>query len=120
MSCHDIGHGMASVANVVLDLYESGQINKDAAIHLVNACRNGVNWCDGNENEAFESVVEAGYCGLCFEKKEDLSNIYDNDLGYRVMYEVFRAYDNTAAHYILCPDCKAKVIAEWKAKHSRQ
>ena len=117
MSCHDIGRGMASVADVVLELYESGQINKDAAIRLVNACRNGVHWCDGNENEAMESVVEAGYCGLCFEKKEGLSNVCDNDLGYPEKYQVFRAYDNTAAHNVMCPECKARVIAEWKAKH---
>ena len=115
MSCHDIGHGMASVADVVLELYQNGQIKKEVAIRLVNACRNGVYWCDGNEWEAIENVVEAGYCGLCFEKKEGLSNIYDNDLGYPEKYEVFRAYGETAAHYILCPECKERVLTQYKS-----
>ena len=64
MSCHDIGRGMNSVANVVLDLYESGQISKEGASRLVLACRKGVNWCDGNEGEAVEDVVERGYQGM--------------------------------------------------------
>ena len=37
MSCHDIGRGMASVANVVIGLYEGRQIGKDAAMRLVRA-----------------------------------------------------------------------------------
>ena len=80
MSCHDIGRGMASVANVVIELYEGGRIDKEASIRLIRACRKGVHWCDGNEDEAMETVVEVGYCGLCFEKKEGLSSVYDNDI----------------------------------------
>ena len=114
MSCHDIGRGMASVADVVIELYEGGKINKEAAMHLIHACRKGVHWCDGNEDEAMEPVVEAGYCGLCFEKKEDLSSVYDNDIGYPGKYEVFNSYDKTAANDCLCPECKAKVIGEYK------
>jgi len=116
MSCHDIGRGMASVANVIIELYEGGQIGKDAAIRLVRACREGVHWCDGNEDEAMETVVEAGYCGLCFEKKEGLSSVYDNDIGYPGKYDVFKAYDKTAAHDCPCPECKAKVIGEYREK----
>jgi len=116
MSCHDIGRGMASVANVVIELYEGGQIGKDAAIRLVRACRKGVHWCDGNEDEAMETVVEAGYCGLCFEKKEGLSSVYDNGIAYPDKYDVFKAYDKTAAHDCLCPECKAKVIGEYREK----
>ncbi len=114
MSCHDIGRGMASVANVVIDLYEEERIGKDVAMILIHACRKGVHWCDGNEGEAIDTVIEAGYCGLCFEEKEDLSSVYDNDLGYPDRYDVFRAYDKTAAHYFLCPECKAKVISEYR------
>ena len=116
MSCHDIGRGMASVANVVIELYEGGQIGKDAAIRLVHACRKGVHWCDGNEDEAMQTVVEAGYCGLCFVKKEGLSSVYNNDIGYPGKYDVFKAYDKTAAHDCLCPECKAKVIGEYREK----
>lgn len=116
MSCHNIGRGMASVANVVIDLYEGNQISKDAAVRLIHACRRGVYWCDGNENEAMEPVEKAGYCGLCFEKKENLSSVFDNDLGYPKMYDVFKAYDDTAANDVLCPECKKRVIEEFKAR----
>ncbi len=116
MSCHDIGRGMASVANVVIGLYEGNQIGKEAAVHLIRACRKGVHWCDGNEGEAVETVVKAGYCGLCFEKKESLSNVFDNDIEYPGTYDVFDAYDDVAAHYHLCPECKQRVIREYKEK----
>ena len=36
MSCHDIGRGMASVANVVIELYKGGQIGKDAANYALS------------------------------------------------------------------------------------
>lgn len=116
MSCHDIGRGMDSVGAVVIELFESKQVSKDAAVRLILACRKGVNWCDGNEDEAIETVVEEGYCGLCFEKNKGLSNVYDNDLGYPDMYKVFDHYDKTAAHFFLCPKCKEKVIREYKQK----
>lgn len=117
MSCHDIGLGMASVANVVIELYEGGRFEKDVAIRLIRACRKGVHWCDGNEGEAMQTVVESGYCGLCFEKKEGLSWVFDNDLGYPDNYKVFKAYDITAAHNFLCQDCKTKVINEYRDKN---
>lgn len=116
MSCHDIGRGMASVAKVIINLYESNQINKGAAVRLIHACRKGVHWCDGNEGEAMDPVVEAGYCGLCFEKKENLSSVFDNDIGYPGMYDVFDDYDDTAAHDFLCPECKQHIISEYKEK----
>ena len=97
MSCHDIGRGMASVADVVVELYEENKIDKEAAMRLVYACRRGVHWCDGNESEAIETVADAGYCGLCFEKKDDLSSVYDNDLGYPQCYNVFKDFDADAA-----------------------
>ena len=116
MSCHDIGRGMNSVAEVVLDLYEGEEITKEAAIKLINACRKGVYWCDGNEGEAFEEVVERGYCGLCFEKSDKLTDVYENELAYPDTYHVFDDYDETAAHFFLCPECMKKVIGEYKKK----
>ena len=118
MSCHDIGRGMASVADVVVELYEENKIDKEAAMRLVYACRRGVHWCDGNESEAIETVADAGYCGLCFEKKDDLSSVYDNDLGYPQCYNVFKDFDADAAHFYLCPECKRRVINEYKKKNN--
>ena len=116
MSCHDIGRGLASVANVVINLYEGNQISKDAAIRLIHACRTGVHWCDGTEGEATEPVIQAGYCGLCFEKKENLSSVYDNDIGYPGSYHVFDDYDDIAANDILCPECKRRVVEDYRSK----
>jgi hypothetical protein len=117
MSCHDIGRGMASVADVVIELYEKKQVDKDAAIQLILACRKGVYWCDGNEYEAIETMIRAGYCGLCFEKKESLSSVFDNDLGSSYKYQVFKDYDKKAAHYYLCPECKQVVLDSFKEKN---
>ena len=107
---------MNAVSQTVLDLYEEKQISKESTMRLILACRKGVHWCDGNENEAMEEVVERGYCGMCFEKTMELTNVYENDLCYPNCYKVFDDYDNTAAHYWLCPNCKNRVITEYKEK----
>ncbi|MBR1919150.1 MAG: hypothetical protein IJ831_05950 [Spirochaetales bacterium] len=109
---------MSSVAKVVIELYESKMIGKEAANRLILACRKGVYWCDGNEDEAMESFEEAGYCGQCFEKTGNLSNVFDNDLGYPDMYNVYDDYDDTAANFCLCPECKQRVIDEYIQKHN--
>ena len=48
MSCHDIGQGMNSVVDVVVELYDHGKISRDAALKITNAARKGVHLCDGN------------------------------------------------------------------------
>ena len=120
MSCHDIGRGMNDVSKTVLDLYEENQISKESALRLIYACRKGVHWCDGNEGEAIDEVVERGYCGLCFKKTTELTDVYENDLHYPDSYKVFDDYDDIAAHYYLCPKCKSRVIMEYKQKIKNQ
>lgn len=115
MSCHDIGRGLNSVVKVVIGLYEQGQLSKEAAMPILCACRRGVNWCDGNEDEAMQALVDAGYCGLCLEKPDSVTNVYDNGLGYPEKYEVFDRYDKCAAHFFVCPRCKQRLIEEYKA-----
>lgn len=66
MSCHEIGRGMASVGRVVLDLYDEGCYDLETAKRLLQATIKGVNWCDGNEYEAEESL--AGRCAVCLKK----------------------------------------------------
>ncbi len=114
MSCHNIGRGLNSVSKVVLELYEGNELSKSAVIRLIRACRRGVNWCDGNEYEAVDAVIEAGYCGLCFEKKGNLSSAFENGLQYPEKYDIFSAYELTAAHNYLCEDCKKRMIDEHK------
>ena len=109
MSCHDIGRGMNSVAIVVLNLYEEGLLSKKAAKDIIRACRKGVNWCDGNEDEAVEETRARGYCGLCFEKTDNsLMNVYDDDSD-----GVWRTYDENddiVVHQFVCPKCRQRLI----------
>ena len=113
MSCHDIGKGLNSVSKVVLELLDQGEITKDASRIILHACRKGVNRCDGNEDEAVQVLVEKGYCGICLNRSDTVSSVYDNDLGYPERYDVFDAYDDTAAHFFVCSTCKEKILAEY-------
>ena len=47
---------------------------------------------------------------------ERISSVFDNDIGYPGMYDVFDDYDDTAAHDFLCPECKQHIISEYKEK----
>ena len=64
MSCHDIGRGLSSVVKVILEKLDSGEISANTARDLLYACRKGVHWCDGNENEAMIQMhqMRCGYC----------------------------------------------------------
>lgn len=83
MSCHDIGRGMNSVVKVVDALFEEGKINIEAAKIIIEACKDGVHWCDGNEHEEYSvkmgdvynrivglqnSLVTDLLCPKCFEE----------------------------------------------------
>ena len=115
MSCHDIGRGLNSVVEVVIGLYAQGKLSKEAAIPILYACRKGVNWCDGNEDEAMQALVDTGYCGLCLEKSDSITNVYENGLEYPEKYNVFESYDKHAAHFFVCPGCKQRLIDAYKA-----
>lgn len=108
MSCHDIGRGMNSVTIVVLNLYEEGLLSQKAAKDIIRACRKGVNWCDGNEDEAVEETRARGYCGLCFEKSDILMNVYDDDS--RVVWRTYDDNDDIVVHQFICPKCRQRLI----------
>ena len=67
MSCHDIGRGMNSVVEVVIDMFDDGEITRAAAAKIIHAARKGVHWCDGNEYEAIDSI-RMKRCGYCLRK----------------------------------------------------
>ena len=114
MSCHDVGRALNSVTEIVIRQYEKGQITKDAFRIILRSCRQGVHWCDGNEDEAMQALEDAGYCGLCLEQNGEVSNIYDNDLGYPDCYKVFDRYDTFAAHYFVCHNCREQILESLK------
>ena len=123
MSNHEIGHAMSLLGEDILKLYEAGKISKEVCISIIRSYRDIACEYDGNDYEATESVVEAGYCGLCFEKHEDLSAVDDNDEDIeKGVYgdiddmdgdELFEDYWDTALHCYLCPKCKAEVSREY-------
>ena len=117
MSCHDIGKGLNSVAKIVIAQYQAGNLNKEACAAILHSCRKGVNWCDGNEHEAMQALVDAGICGCCLEETHDVSNVFDNELDVKHRYEVYRGYDKTAAHYYVCAACKKKILEQYVSDH---
>lgn len=64
MSCHRIGLGMNSVVEKSIEMFENEEIGLNACKKIIVACRNGVYWCDGNEDEAIACIIDC-YCGNC-------------------------------------------------------
>lgn len=75
MSCHDIGRGMNSVVKKVIFLLDNNKISTESAREIIAACRIGVNWCDGNEDEAVECIRKSR-CGWCLRKIERGNNLF--------------------------------------------
>ena len=67
MSCHRIGLGMNSVVEKSIEMFENEEIGLNACKKIIVACRNGVYWCDGNEDEAIACIIDC-YCGNCLRK----------------------------------------------------
>lgn len=86
MSCHDIGRGLSSVVKVILEKLDSGEISVDTARDLLYACRKGVHWCDGNENEAMIQMHQMR-CGYCLRKLSESDTIYS-------LYDISHSFEN--------------------------
>ena len=88
MSCHDIGHGVDFIIQNVLDMYEHGEISKEAALKMIRTFPQAVHYCDGNESEALGE--------------------------FRSPYEVWDAPQENGAFYgySLCLDCFRKFFSE--------
>ena len=123
MSNHDVGHAMSLAGEHILELYEAGKISKEACKSIIRAYTNAAGAYDGNSYEALESVVEAGYCGLCFEKFEELGDLFcnnedintlDQSKVYRYFYfrDTLRPMD-ILLHAYVCPECKEKLTREY-------
>lgn len=112
MSCHDIGRGMNSVVEIVIKLFDEGKIEKDVARTIIAACRKGVYWCDGNQEEAIQSIRRCR-CGKCLEiieKGKYLFSVWDvsNDVPNR--YNILDKGDPILASDGLCEKCFNEVI----------
>lgn len=112
MSCHQIGEAMNSVVNTVFKLYDANELSKKTAITLIKSLKNGVNYCDGNEYEAVESVSKCR-CGRCLKiLKPGVDRIYylvglsSNDF-LKISDREDVAYEN------LCVECTDSVLNEY-------
>ena len=112
MSCHNIGRGMDSVARVVISLYDEGKFDKDTARRLLVACREGVNWCDGNTDEAIASIRSCR-CGRCLAKivkGEKLFSVWDVSDEVKKAYDILDTVTPPLAADRLCEVCFDEVI----------
>ena len=92
MSCHNIGKGMNSVVNVVINLYDKGKISREATREIIAQCQDGVGWCDGNDYEAVECIADCR-CGRCLRlvpEGEFLFNLWEVPYDFRPDHAIFR------------------------------
>lgn len=99
MSCHRIGLGMNSVVEKSIEIFENEEIGLNACKKIIVACRNGIYWCDGNEDEAIACIIDC-YCGNCLRKLHQEHRICVD----RNRYDV-------VTHY-LCEDCYQHLVYE--------
>ena len=111
MSCHNIGEGMDSVVEKVISLLDDNKISTEAAREIIAACRKGVYWCDGNEDEAIECIRECR-CGYCLKKIErdqkQLLFLWDLDfMSYKLFIDedILDCGNIALASDGLCEDC---------------
>lgn len=106
MSCHDIGRGLNSVVTTVLELYDKNQIAMGAAREIIAACRRGVYYCDGNEEEAV-FVMSRCRCGKCLRVVEKGKPLYPLDctsLSYDLVNKIMNNGSDLASGE-LCEKC---------------
>lgn len=99
MSCHRIGLGMNSVVEKSIEMFENEEIGLNACKKIIVACRNGIYWCDGNEDEAIACIIDC-YCGNCLRKLHQEHRI-----------RVDRNRYDVVTHY-LCEDCYQHLVYE--------
>ncbi len=108
MSCHDIGRGLSSVVKVILEKLDSGEISANTARDLLYACRKGVHWCEGNENEAMIQMhqMRCGYCLKKLSEGDTIYSLYDIPHSFEnEHHQEIRAIDAKIADYFLCSEC---------------
>ena len=114
MSCHDIGRGMNDIVRLVISLYDNEQVSKDPAKRIIAACGRAVNWCDGNDYEAWDYIRRCR-CGKCLKmipEGQELFSIWDLPRDFfsdhpRIMEEKKLACDS------LCGDCFDEVMSDY-------
>ena len=94
---------MNHVAILVAEMYDGGEISKEAAVKIFRRLQSGVNWCDGNEYEAIECI--SNRCGIC------LKELQKGDILYPPNFDVKGEHPEAATDY-LCKECMLKLYGE--------
>lgn len=103
MSCHDIGRGMNFVAELIREMYDTGEISRETAVKIFRRLQKGVHWCDGNEYEAIECISDR--CGIC------LKELKKGEILYPPHFDVMKEYSEAATDY-LCEECMLRLYGE--------
>lgn len=109
MSCHCIGHALNHVQEKILELYEEGRFDTDAARSLLLRCNDALGFCDGNLNEATETFNKT-HCSDCLRKVaegENLYQIYWGKHGYRNIRDYRDKHQLIG--FMLCEECFIKM-----------
>ncbi len=125
MSCHNIGRGMNNVVKKVFELYDNGEISKEAAVKVIRTARQSVWFCDGNEPEAVDDFKNCR-CGRCLKKIRGGERIYSAYSGYPDFYKYCHGeFDkwtekDDIAYPSFCEDCLKKVYPKEVAAETIQ
>lgn len=110
MSCHDIGRGMASVVDQVVEEYSNNKIELSPARRIIRSCVKGVRWCDGNDYEALQTIMD-NTCGWCLRRmiprQDFLYDITDVDESFFEMEDL--------ASSCVCEKCLAELLKRKKS-----
>lgn len=103
MSCHNIGHGMNDVAELIKEMYDAGEISREAAVKIFRRLQKSMCWCDGNEYEAIECI--SNRCGVCLKERKK------GEILYPPYFNVKKEHPEAATSY-LCEECMLKLYGE--------
>lgn len=112
MSCHNIGHGLNSVSEKVLELYDEGKIEFSVAKDLLYTTRDAVYYCDGNTYEALECFDECR-CARCLKKTNELYDLYDVLGNSSKYYDIFNNKEDGVLSDELCKDCFDEICEKY-------
>ncbi len=107
MSCHNVGRALNNVVREVMNLYDAGDISKDAAKRLALRCCRSVAWCDGSEGEAID-YISACVCGRCFKlipKGEPIYSTWQVSSAVPNQYEIKDENGDELPTDGLCEEC---------------
>lgn len=114
MSCHSIGHGLNTVAKTTMELYMNNKITMEDTKVLLRQIQKAVHYCDGNEYEAIEYLIDNDICSACLEEKEEeLIILYDSEYKW-FKGDIYREYEEDT-YYVsmfICREC----MEEYKKK----